>query len=228
MSREFARILKHDLLGSIALYQDENVLRIRRDTSAGHPALRWFARYLLRRERRALLYLAAHATLGDSRDERQPQQIPRLLTFDDQSLERDWLAGEPLQQVRPQDPRYFAHALRLVRQLHACGITHNDLAKEPNWLVTPEGRPALVDFQLARCTRGRGPLFRALAHTDLRHLYKHKRTYCPEALTARQRRLLAEPSPLSRLWRMLIKRPYLWVTRRLLGWADREGRYERH
>jgi hypothetical protein len=26
---------------------------------------------------------------------------------------------------------------------------HNDLAKEPNWLVTPTGLPALVDFQLA-------------------------------------------------------------------------------
>ena len=36
-----------------------------------------------------------------------------------------------------------------VRRLHAANVIHNDLAKETNWLVTPDGRPALVDFQLA-------------------------------------------------------------------------------
>jgi hypothetical protein len=66
-----------------------------------------------------------------------------------------------------------------------------------------------------------------LAHDDLRHLLKHKRQYLPEHLTARQRAILAQPSPLSRAWRATGKPIYLFVTRRLLGWADREGAGDR-
>jgi hypothetical protein len=85
--------------------------------------------------------------------------------------------------------------------MHHRGVAHNDLAREPNWLVTPEGMPALIDFQLAWCDASRGRLFRLMAREDLRHLLKHKRSYCPERLTARQRRLLAEPTLLARAWR---------------------------
>ncbi len=72
---------------------------------------------------------------------------------------REWIEGAPMQQARPRDPRYYREALRLLRALHARGIVHNDLAKEPNWLVTPEGLPALVDFQLAMYSPRRGRLF---------------------------------------------------------------------
>ena len=74
--------------------------------------------------------------------------------------------------------------------MHRAGIVHNDTAKEPNWLVRPDGSPALVDFQLAMHFTGRGRLFRMLAREDLRHLLKHKRTYLPGELTARQRRII--------------------------------------
>jgi hypothetical protein len=111
--------------------------------------------------------------------------------------------------------------------MHARDLTHNDLAKETNWLVTPEGLPAVVDFQLARHAPRRGRLFRMLAHGDLRHLLKHKRQYLPGHLTARQRAILAQPSPLSRAWRATVKPVYLFVTRRLLGWSDREGAGDR-
>ncbi|MGH8284722.1 MAG: serine/threonine protein kinase, partial [Steroidobacteraceae bacterium] len=88
--------------------------------------------------------------------------------------------------------------------------------------------PALVDFQLAMHAPRRGRLFRALAHDDLRHLFKHKRSYLPQRLTARQQRVLAQPSVVSRLWMASGKRVYLFVTRRVLGWADREGAGDRH
>jgi serine/threonine protein kinase len=116
---------------------------------------------------------------------------------------------------------------RGLRRLHRAGVVHNDLAKEPNWLVDDAGRPALVDFQLASVSRRRGPLFRLLAREDLRHFLKHKRTYLPEALTARERRILATPAWTSRIWMASGKRLYLLVTRRWLGWADREGAGDR-
>jgi len=111
--------------------------------------------------------------------------------------------------------------------VHAAGILHNDLAKEPNWLVRPDGSPALVDFQLAMRPRHRGRLFRMLARDDLRHLLKHKRTYCPECLTTRQRALLAQRSPIAGTWARTGKPLYRFVTRRLLGWSDREGAGDR-
>ena len=57
-----------------------------------------------------------------------------------------------------------------------------------------DGLPALVDFQLALVAPRRGRAFRALAREDIRHLLKHKRSYCPERLTARERRILATPA----------------------------------
>ena len=132
-----------------------------------------------------------------------------------------------MQVARPRNADFYRAARRLVAALHRRGVAHNDLAKETNWLVTPTGQPAIVDFQLALVSRRRGRLFRSLAREDLRHLLKHKRTYCPERLTARERRILARPALVSRLWMATGKPVYTFITRRLLGWADREGAGDR-
>ena len=132
-----------------------------------------------------------------------------------------------MQLAKPRDPGYFRAAARLLRRLHAANVIHNDLAKETNWLVTPEGRPALVDFQLAMTLTKRGALARALGHDDLRHLLKHKRTYLPGRLTAREKRILDTRSLPSRIWMASGKPIYLFVTRRLLHWRDREGAGDR-
>jgi hypothetical protein len=132
-----------------------------------------------------------------------------------------------MQLAQPRDPTYYREALRLLRRLHASSLVHNDLAKEPNWLVTPDGRPALVDFQLASGPHRRGWWFKARAWDDLRHLLKHKRSYCPQRLTARQHAMLARRSPLAATWARTGKPLYRLVTRGLLGWADREGAGDR-
>lgn len=209
------RLLKADLFGEVwRLARDAHVVTIR-DTRGARTGLAWLARALARREARALQHLAGLPG------------TPRLLGFDGRILEREWIAGEPMQRAGPGASDYYREALALLRRLHRAGVTHNDLAKETNWLVTGEGRPALVDFQLAVVHGRRGRLFRTLAREDLRHLLKHKRTYRPEALTARQRQVLASPSAASRLWMATGKPAYRFVTRRLLGWADREGAGDR-
>lgn len=207
--------LKTDLLGCVRLIEERGRPVVVRDTSnAGWP-LGWFARRLCRRERRAL------QRLDDL------PGTPRLLGSDSRCLQREWIEGRPMQLARPRNPDYFRQAQRLVAALHRRGVAHNDLAKEPNWLVTPAGAPALVDFQLATVSVRRGCLFRALAREDLRHLLKHKRTYCPERLTMRERRILATPALHSRIWMATVKPVYRFVTRRLLGWEDREGARDR-
>ena len=132
-----------------------------------------------------------------------------------------------MQNVKPRDANYFRSARSLLRSLHQAGVVHNDSAKEPNWLVRPDGSAGLVDFQLAGVFKKRGRWFRTLAMEDLRHLLKHKRSYLPDRLTQRERRILARPALHTRLWRQTGKRLYTFITRRLLRWSDREGANDR-
>lgn len=209
------RVLKQDPLGAVVVVDAGGGRRIVRDTDAARPWLRFVARRLAAREAAALRALDG------------APGFPRLLAFDGRRLERSFVEGLPMHAAQAPDARYFADALRLLRRLHCSGIAHNDLAKEANWIRAPDGRAGIVDFQLAVMTTRRGALFRLLAREDLRHLLKHKRHYVPAALTRRQRELLARPSWPARLWRDAVKPPYRFVTRRLLGWAERDGPTER-
>lgn len=210
-----AEILKHDLFGTVSLTRGPGGPEVHRDTRAARWWTRWLARRLARSEARAL---AAAAAVPD---------IPRLISWDGRVLVRSWMEGRPMHHAKPSDPAYFRAALGLVRKLHAAGVVHNDLAKEPNWLVLPDGRPGLIDFQLAWAPRGRGCLFRELGREDLRHALKHKRWYCDRALSRRERAILGRRGWPSRLWMATGKKVYLFVTRRMLGWADREGAGDR-
>lgn len=210
------RILKRDLFGTVSwVPADHGPGHVVRELATARWWTRPLARWLARREARAL------ASLHEASD------VPTLLRWDGARLVRTWLPGLPLHVARTRDPAYFRDALALLRRLHRAGVAHGDLAKEPNWLVLDDGRPAVVDFQLATVSRRRGCWFRTRAREDVRHLLKHKRSYCPERLTARQRRMLATPAWPSRVWMATGKRVYLFVTRRLLGWADREGAGDR-
>jgi len=91
----------------------------------------------------------------------------------------------------------------------------------------PLGRDFRRGLQLALVAPRRGRAFRALAREDLRHLLKHKRSYCPELLTARERGILAKPAAFSRVWMATGKPVYTFITRRLCRWADREGARDR-
>ena len=209
-----SQILKSDVFGCVR--REGNV--VVRDATLARPWARALARHLLRREHRALSRLA----LGGGLD-----GVPHILDFGAAQLTRSWIEGAPMQIAKPRDPAYFRAALRLLRRLHAANVIHNDLAKETNWLVTPDGLPALVDFQLAMTLTRRGALARSLGHDDLRHLLKHKRTYLPALLTTRERRILTRQSLVSRIWMATGKKVYLFVTRRILRWRDREGAGDR-
>ncbi len=216
------QLLKADTFGSIRRLNDTVV----RDAHAARPWARALARHLMRREHRALTRLASGLGI---------EGVPRALDMESGLLTRSWIEATPMQVAQPRDAAYFRAASRLVRRLHAANVIHNDLAKETNWLVTPDGLPALVDFQLAMTLRQsrapgrrkRSALARALGHDDVRHLLKHKRTYLPALLTAREQRILATPSLFSRAWMASGKRIYLFVTRRILRWSDREGAGDR-
>jgi hypothetical protein len=170
------------------------------------------ARHFLEREARALRIAGP---LGIA---------PPLLHADRQVLIRGFIDGVALHLARPiGDHAYFRSARAALRALHATLICHNDLAKEQNWLCGRDGRAYLTDFQLAIRFSRRSRWFRIAAYEDLRHLLKHKRSYLPEALTPRERKILARKSLPTRVWMATGKRVYFWVTRGLIGFSDREG-----
>jgi predicted Ser/Thr protein kinase len=213
--------LKHDLLGTVERGQftrpdGQTFDAVRRDVRACPWWTRPLASLLLRREARVLSTLDGFPG------------VPRILHRGPSYLVRSWIPGRPLQEAAaagpPPGPEYFRAARLLLSRLHRQGVTHNDTAKEPNWVVRPDGSPALIDFQLGYVSRRRTALFRTLGREDLRHLLKHKRTYCRDTLRAREIALLASPSRPSRALRLFAKPLYNLITRRLLHWQDREGR----
>src|SRR5690606_23310090 len=207
------RALKADSFGRVALMRDPaGRLFVRRDLRHVPGWLRLPAWWLARREARGL---AAVAGMAD---------VPARLGWNGRVLDRSFMAGRAMYQRPPRgDVAYFRRARRLLQALHRRGVTHNDLAKEANWLVLEDGRPAIVDFQLAVRGEPRSRWMRLLAREDLRHLVKHKRTYCPEAITPVERRLLTRPSWVRQAWFATGKPVYRFVTRRLLKWEDNEG-----
>ena len=204
--------LKADSFGRISLMQGPDGPFVRRDLGHVPAWLRLPAWWLARREARALACIAGMA------------DVPQLLAWDGRRLDRSYMAGDAMYQRPPRgDVAYFHAARRLLQQLPRRGIAHNDLAKEANWLVLDDGRPAIIDFQLA--TRGgpRSRWMRLLFREDLRHLLKHKRMYCREALTPVEQRVLKRQSWVRDLWFRTGKPVYRFITRRVLKWEDNEG-----
>src|SRR5437763_166116 len=170
------------------------------------------ARHLFARERRALA-LACDLDVG-----------PKLLWSGRRALVRGFIDGVALHLAKPRgDVAYFRSARQALHRLHRAGICHNDLAKEQNWLRGTDGRCYLTDFQLAACFRRRSRLFRIAAYEDLRHLLKHKRSYAPEALTPKERKILARKSFVASIWLVTGKKVYQAITRGLFDFTDREG-----
>jgi hypothetical protein len=170
------------------------------------------ARHLFGRERRALAK-ARGLNVG-----------PELLWAGRQALVRGFIDGVALHLAKPfGDVAYFRSAKLALRKLHRAGICHNDLAKEQNWLRGVDGNAYLTDFQLAACFKTRGRLFRIAAYEDLRHLLKHKRSYAPDALTLKERGILARKSFVASIWLKTGKKVYRAITRGLFNFTDREG-----
>jgi predicted Ser/Thr protein kinase len=170
------------------------------------------ARHLFARERRALA-LARDLDVG-----------PKLLWAGRGALVRGFIDGVALHLAKPHgDVAYFRSARQALHRLHRAGICHNDLAKEQNWLRGRDGRAYLTDFQLAACFTKRSRLFRIAAYEDLRHMLKHKRSYAPEALTSKERKILARKSFVASIWLVTGKKVYQAITRGLFNFTDREG-----
>jgi hypothetical protein len=216
-----ARVLKRDAFGRVELLERGSELAVRRVAcGCGWPLSRWIAHRLLGRERRALQAVAGLAEvpalvadpeweLAPSTDGERPAQGDVLV--------RSFLKGSALHQAEALPADFFEHLERLVERLHARGVCHNDLHKEQNVVVGPDGRPGLIDFQLASVHPRAGRAFASRCRDDLRHVDKHRRRYLrpgrgpadvPAIQSARPPR-----SVLALLWRRGVKPFYNSIVR---------------
>jgi hypothetical protein len=213
---EAETVLKSDVFSRVTLGRLGDTVVVERDVG---PTPFWskpLAYVLFWRERRALRRLTGVPGVSE------------LVASDRTRLYRSWLSGVPLHIAEPHgDTAFFRAAKQSLYALHRRGVVHNDLAKQQNWLRLTDGGPALIDFQLASVHPRKGKLYRILAYEDLRHLLKHKKRYCADALTARERRILATKSLPTRLWMASGKRVYNTVTRGIFSWSDGEGGHDR-
>jgi len=216
------RELKRDLLGRVELVRSARALFVRRVAVARVPGVGLVARLLLARERRALQVLDGLPGVAPLVEPAARRDV----------LERGYVEGVPLCLAEELPRDFFERLEELVRALHARGVCHNDLHKEGNVLVGTDGRPALVDFQLASVHPRRGRTFAARAREDLRHVWKHRSFYLaalgePDPLAGRrpQRGAVAE------LWRRFGKPLYraltrpTWLRARLASGEPRRGKH---
>ena len=218
------KILKQDLFGRVELiyFSDSSAipqLAIRRDLNFARWWTRPLAAYLARREIKALTRLEECNASASG--------FPHIISHNRQQIVRSYISGVPLHIYGKPQPLFFEQLKELLKPMHAAKVTHNDLAKEPNIIVTDDGRPALIDMQLASCATSFSLFFNTQCREDFRHVLKHQRTYYPSTLTDDDFILLAKKSIPAKIWMACVKPIYLFITRRLFRWSDREGAGDR-
>lgn len=160
-------------------------------------------RFLLRRELRALWRLQGLDGV--------PAQAFRVDAF---ALAARFIPGVTLNHAPPQalDGAFFVALEALFDAIHARGLVHLDSRGARNLLLTPQGTPAVIDFQAALAT-GWLPLAlrRRLEAIDTSGVYKNWLRLAPQSLDAARRARLEQATRWRRLW---IGRGYFGVPKR--------------
>ncbi|MCU0927886.1 MAG: hypothetical protein MUE62_01465 [Burkholderiaceae bacterium] len=149
-------------------------------------------RFLLRRELRALDRL--HGLAG------VPAQAFRVDAF---ALAARFTPGVTLNHAPPQalNATFFVALEALFDAIHARGLVHLDSRGARNLLLTPQGTPAVIDFQAALATGWMpAPLRRRLEAIDTSGVYKNWLRLAPQSLDAGRRARLEQATRWRRLW----------------------------
>ena len=149
-----------------------------------------------------------------------PGTVARTRPVDRTSFLREWVEGTDLRSLKRRGGRvpdaFFDDLRGILDAIHARGVAYNDLEKKDNVLLTRDGKPVLIDYQICVSRyRGPGAWLRAvsgrvvseLQRQDLRYLYKMKRRHRPDLLTSEEEGIGRERSRAAQiyypLWRLL-------------------------
>lgn len=157
--------------------------------------------------------------------------VPRCFGLrEDGSLLLEFVEGEPFRESAHalQDREtFFSELLRIILAVHEAGVSHADLKRRGNILISPEGRPYLIDFGSAMMSREDGgivnrALFRQTCRMDLnawiklKYRRRYDRISPADAVYYHPTAVEAVARVIRRVWRRLTGRRFrkAWRQRR--------------
>ena len=210
-------VFKHDSWAATALYGASDtaiVVKFNRQAPIFLIPMSWLGRWLAAREAWAYERMAGVPGVPPACG---PVQVDgRVLPT---AFAHQYVEGHPLAKDERPGQLFFEEMESLVRAMHARGMAYLDLNKRENVIVTDDGKPLLVDFQIhfsPPIGLAGLPAVRQVLHhlqeSDRYHLLKLRtfHTLGPDAMHG---------IPVlwsSRLWRFLYVHPVQWLRRRLL------------
>lgn len=174
-----------------------------KDFSRTPPIFRFFvAPLLVRREVAALK--ALDGTPG----------VPRFLgQIDRMAFALEFIEGTPLDRFAKGElaPEVFPKVQAAIDAMHERGVSHCDLKRRSNLLLTPDGEVFLIDF--AAAVIGNRPfhpfanwLQKQMALVDDKSVPRLKKFVAPELLTSEDKWKLENPTGLEKWARKLLNR----------------------
>jgi hypothetical protein len=140
-------VFKHDSWAATALYaagQRQVVCKFNRRQPVGPLPMAWLGRALARRESAMFERLARLPGIPRGRG-----PVMRNGRAIENAVAHDFIPGLPLGRKTVLPPDYFSRLAALLDRMHRRGVAYVDLHKRENVLVGSDGRPYLLDFQIA-------------------------------------------------------------------------------
>ncbi len=235
------KVLKHDFHAATGLYRRESVgwgLPHQSGFDGASPTLP--VRLICKINRRMhfcflplglIGRLMTRSEIGKLRRCEGIPAVPQVLArLDAHTYVYEYIEGQTLDDRPPLPADFFDRLAEALRQVHARNIVHFDLHKRGNILIDMQGRPHIIDFQIARHLGDRfllsrwlsARLRRRLQSYDIYHIYKYKRRFQPQFLTEAEERLSYNHTWLLELQRALAW-PYKKVRRSCLRYLYAKG-----
>ena len=232
---QLLEIYKHDSWAATAIYQgksDKVVCKFNRQQPIFGIPMDWLGRKLAQRENRFLQLFKDVPNIPDCCGD--VFHNGQLLSYASAHI---YVEGTPLRRYPGKvSDDFFPELQHLLRLIHSQNISYMDLNKRENILVTQDGKPCLIDFQICFHLPKKWPgncaltryLLRLLQQSDSFHLLKHYTRlrpdlFTPDALKAAQKRpwflniYRCVQIPLRTLRRKLLA---------LLGFRNRSGKVD--
>lgn len=219
---DLEEIFKHDSFAATCLYRGSSSNRVVVKFNRTQPILlfpmRWLGRSLARREATACHTLAGLP--GVPLDAGEVSTGGHILR---NAFAHPFIEGHPLGIDEHPSEAFFAELKALVAAMHSHDMAYVDLNKRENIIVTENGRPLLVDYQihfaLRPWMRWFPParwLLRQLQSGDRYHLHKHLLWHRPDLVPEAERDPNVYRPAGVRMWRLLYVTPMRRLRRRLL------------
>lgn len=116
-----------------------------------------------------------------------------------------YIPGKSLSSFKNGDitPEFLEKAEDLIRQLHDRNLVHLDTRGTGNWLVTPDGEPAIIDFQAGMKTSHLPKALRSyMQDMDMGGVYKKWEQFCPDEMGDFRKEELKRINKLRKLWKI--------------------------